>query len=187
MWAFYFNCFIIHRRTTCKIFSEERRKKQWGYPVSYLTNDRLWLGENDKETGDFIMLLSSVIFFLFTIPLWFPSSPAPCQWMFEAKAEMTKIAVQSSVCYSEWKLLNIIGRGLLLVVEEWAGAPTRKYISRKIIVSWEELRSCSTGRGQATNFSFGTGFVLFKVLYVGGQVSRLYVDFGGEIGEIHQY
>lgn len=126
------------------------------------------------------MLLSSVIFFLFTIPLWFLSSPTPRQWMFEGKAEMTKIAVQSSVCYSKWKLLNIIGRGLLLVVEEWAKAPTQKYISRKIIVSGEELRSCSTGRGQASNFLFGTGFMLFKVLYVGGQVSRLYVDFEGK-------
>lgn len=161
-------------------FLRREEEKQWGYPVSYLTNDRFWLGENDKETGDFIMLLSSVIFFLFTIPLWFLSSPTPRQWMFEGKAEMTKIAVQSSVCYSKWKLLNIIGRGLLLVVEEWAKAPTQKYISRKIIVSGEELRSCSTGRGQASNFLFGTGFMLFKVLYVGGQVSRLYVDFEGK-------
>lgn len=163
-----------------QIFLQREEEKQWGYPVSYLMNDRLWLGENDKETGDFIMLLSSVIFFLFPIPLWFPSSLALRPWMFEGKAEMTKIAVQSSVCYSEWKLLNIFGRGLHLVVEEWARAPAQKYISRKIIVSGEELRSCSTGRGQATKFLLSTGFMLFKALYVGGEVSHLHVDFGGK-------
>lgn len=102
----------------------------------------------------------------------FPS----CLSLFEGKAEMTKIAVQSSVCYSKWKLLNNIGRGLLLVVEEWARALTQKYISRKIIVGGEMLRSCSTGRGQATDFLRSTGFLLFKVLYVGG---HLYVDLRG--------
>lgn len=168
-------------------FLWREKEKQWGYPVNYLMTDRLWLGENDRERQDFIMLLSSVIFFLFTIPPWFPSSPAPSRWMFEGKAEMMKIAVQSSVCYSEWKLLNIIGRGSLLVVEEWARASAQKYISRKIIVSREVLCSCSTGREQATSFLLGTGIMLFKVLYVGGQVSCVYVDFGGKIGEIHQY
>jgi len=62
---------------------------------------------------------------------------------------------------------------LLLVVEEWARAPTQKYISRKIIVSRDELPSCSTGRGQDTYFFLGTGFMFLKVLYVGGQVSHL--------------
>lgn len=64
------------------------------------------------------MMPSSVIFFLFTLPSCFSFTLALHQWMFEGKTEMTKIAVESSVCYSKQKLLNIIGRGLLLVVEE---------------------------------------------------------------------
>lgn len=70
------------------------------------------------------MMLSSVIFFLFILPSCFSSTLALQQWMFEGKKEMTKIVVESSVCYSKQKLLNIIGRGLLLMVEEWARAPT---------------------------------------------------------------
>lgn len=70
------------------------------------------------------MMLSSVIFFLFTLPPCFSSTLALQQWMFEGKKEMTKIVVESSVCYLKRKLLNIIGRGLLLMVEEWARTPT---------------------------------------------------------------
>lgn len=71
------------------------------------------------------------------------------------------------------------------MVEEWARAPTQNCVSRKIVVNGEKLCSCSTGRGQATNFLLSTGFVVFKELYVGGQVSHPYVYFEGKIGEMH--
>lgn len=162
-------------------FLQGKEEKKWDYSISSLI--WIWLGEKDKETVDFIMLLSSVIFFLFTLPSWF-SSTSGC---LREKIEMAKIAVESSFCYSKQKLLNIIGRGFLLVVEEWARALTQNCISRKIVVSGEELCSCSTGRGQATNFLLTIGFVVFKELYVGGQVSHPYVYFVGKIGDIHQY
>lgn len=132
------------------------------------------------------MMLSSVIFFSFHFPPWFSSTLALHQWMFEGETEMTKIAVESSVCYSKQILLNIIGRGLLHMTEEWARAPVQNRVSRKIVISREELCSCSTGGVQATNFLLSTGFLVFKELYVGSQVSHTYY-FEGKIGEIHWY
>lgn len=73
------------------------------------------------------------------------------------------------------------------MVEEWERAPNQNCVSRKRVVSEEELCSCSTERGQATNFLLSTGFLVFKELYMGSQVSHPYVYFEGKIGEIHYY
>lgn len=119
-------------------------------------------------------------FFLFTLPLWFFSTLTLDQWMFKGKTEMKKIAVESLVCNSQQKLLNLIYRGLLLVVEQWAKAPTQNCVSRKTVISGKKLCSCSTGRGQVTDFLLSTGSLVFKELNVGGQVSHPYIYFEGK-------
>lgn len=180
MWTVYFNFLTIHMQ----YFLWREEEKKWVYAVSY--SILIWIGENGKETGDFIMMLSSVIFFSFHssfLVLLHPHSPPVDVW---GKNRNDKDCCGKLVCYSRQKHLNIIGRGLLFVVEEWARAPTQNCVSRKIVVAREELCSCSTGRGQAY-FLLSTSFVVFKELYVGGQVSHPYVYFEGKISEIYQY
>lgn len=162
-------------------FLQKEEEKQWGDTVSYLINDNPWLGQNGKEAGDFIMLLSSIIFIIFTIPVWFPSSPAPsCRWMFEGKAEWRRLLCRVQFVILSENFLTSLAESCYSCYEKWARAPALIYTSRKIIVSREQLRSCSTARWwEDRRLSVRTDFMLFKLLYVRDLVSFPYVAFVG--------
>lgn len=144
-------------------FLWREEEKKWGYPVSYL--NLIWIGENDKETGFHDDAFFSHFFFFSLFLLYFPPPSLSTSGCLREKQKWQRLLwkVQSVI----WSKNFLAKDWLFLVVEEWERAPTQNSVSRKIVVNGEELCSCSTGRGQATNFLLSIAFLVFKELYVG--------------------